>query len=112
MVLDNGAHRQHDREAHPLSPQSPDVAISSFSSFHSVAMNNNNLDVKRIVSHPPPSFIQQAQSNSSNISLMEPLAHSAASDSDDLFAKALSPRTPDLPRSPFSFSPSEILASK
>ncbi|OKL56514.1 hypothetical protein UA08_08306 [Talaromyces atroroseus] len=105
-------HRQNAIEAHLLSPQSPDVAVSSFSSFHSVTMNNS--DVKRIVAHAPPPFIQQAQSSSSssNASLLEPVAQPASSDSDDLFAKALSPRSPDLPRSPFSFSSSEVLAAQ
>ncbi|KUL88535.1 hypothetical protein ZTR_05518 [Talaromyces verruculosus] len=106
---------QRDAQAHPLSPQSPDIAVSSFSSFHGVTLNNAP-DTRRIVAHHPPSSIQQAQNNSSEISdigLMDPLTRSATSDSaDDLFAKALSPRTPDLPRSPFSFSPTEVIAGE
>lgn len=106
--------RQWDAQAHPLSPQSPDIAVSSFSSFH-VALDKAP-DARRIVAHHPPSYIQQAQSNSSeigDIGLVAPLTRSATSDSaDDLFAKALSPRTPDLPRSPFSFSLTEVTAGE
>lgn len=106
---------QRDAQAHPLSPQSPDIAVSSFSSFHGVTLDNAP-DTRRIVAHHPPSYIQQAQNNSSEISdigLMDPLTRSATSDSaDDLFAKALSPRTPDLPRSPFSFSLTEVTAGE
>lgn len=113
--LDDESHYQRDAQAHPLSPQSPDIAVSSFSSFHGVTLDNAP-DTRRIVAHHPPSYIQQAQNNNTDISdigLMEPLTRSATSDSaDDLFAKALSPRTPDLPRSPFSFSPAEVTAGE
>uniref|UniRef100_A0A093VHU5 Uncharacterized protein n=2 Tax=Talaromyces marneffei TaxID=37727 RepID=A0A093VHU5_TALMA len=109
---DDEAYRQNDDQAHPLSPQSPDIAVSSFSSFHGVPVKGTS-DARRIVAHHPPSFIQEAQNNSNNISLMDPLTRSTTSDSaDDLFAKALSPRTPDLPLSPFSFSATQVIAGE
>lgn len=44
----------------------------------------------------------------SDLAFNNALTRSESADStDDLFAKALSPRTPDLPRSPFSFAPFE-----
>jgi hypothetical protein len=41
---------------------------------------------------------------------MKPAINDSSADSgDDLFAKALSPRSPDIPRSPFSFSSEETI---
>ncbi|EPS30504.1 hypothetical protein PDE_05455 [Penicillium oxalicum 114-2] len=119
------------KDAHLLSPQSPDVAVSSFSSFrsmpnrapHSLLTPDTNstptpnlqanpacLDSLRPVAFHPPESIQEAQQASrldgfSAISSMGTFTQVMGSDSgDDLFAKALSPRSPDLPRSPFSFA--------
>ncbi|KAL3476967.1 hypothetical protein BJX99DRAFT_257869 [Aspergillus californicus] len=110
-------------ESHLLSPQSPDVAVSSFNSFHSMQPAAQRTQPQPPTSHPtktvahyPPESIQARQnvSFSTGFASMGPTAtataHSAStstsSDSgEDLFAKALSPRSPDLPRSPFSFSP-------
>lgn len=127
-----------DAELHPLSPDEPDVAISSFTSFHIPARTpsnptrpTNNTTTASIastikpVSHHPPSSIQSQQQAQAFASLsMQPLPTPSASNysspqsvvpdptnnhdaADDLFAKALSPRSPDIPRSPFSFSPEE-----
>ncbi|KAL4873096.1 hypothetical protein BDV12DRAFT_161316 [Aspergillus spectabilis] len=106
--------------SHLLSPQSPDVAVSSFNSFHiqpSVPPQPNPTShptsehVKMVALHPPES-LQAQQSGGSNTgfaSMGATAAPIASADSgEDLFAKALSPRSPDLPRSPFSFSPGSL----
>ena len=103
---------------HLLSPQSPDVAISSFNSFHSIQNPNQtpkldtNPDARKPVAHYPPEAIQaqqHANNGSSGFASMGSLTHTSNSDSgEELFAKALSPRSPDLPRSPFSFSPETL----
>ncbi|OGE58289.1 hypothetical protein PENARI_c001G07206 [Penicillium arizonense] len=110
--------------AHLLSPQSPDVAVSSFSSFRknihsmptpvtnptSTPMLTNNPSAPeslRPVALFPPEDIQEAQQNSGPTgfaAMGSALTHIPSNDSDELFAKALSPRSPDLPRSPFSFT--------
>ncbi|KAI3139042.1 hypothetical protein CBS147326_2720 [Penicillium roqueforti] len=113
--------------AHLLSPRSPDVAISSFSSFSDVAhrhlhsmptpdtnsaptldshANPSAPELLRPVAFFPPSAVQEAQQNSSltGFAAMGTVSYTPSDDSGDgLFAKALSPRSPDLPRSPFSF---------
>ena len=103
---------------HLLSPQSPDVAVSSFNSFHSVQNSNPtskssaDSDARKPVVHYPPESIQaqqHANDGSSGFASMGSLARTSSSDSgEELFAKALSPRSPDLPRSPFSFSPETL----
>jgi len=91
-----------------LSPQSPDVAISSFNSFHTIH-NPNPPAVKAVA--PPESIQAQQHANngSSGFASMNSLAGPSNIDSgEELFAKALSPRSPDLPRSPFSFAPETL----
>jgi hypothetical protein len=110
--------------AHLLSPQSPDVAVSSFSSFSNIASvpansiptpvtnptpTPNSELPKTVALHPPESLQEAQQSNSPGgfaaIGSMTTIARTSSADSgEDLFAKALSPRSPDLPRSPFSFA--------
>ncbi|CAG8264050.1 unnamed protein product [Penicillium olsonii] len=113
---------------HLLSPQSPDVAVSSFSSFRNVAQkyihsmptpdtnptptpnsqaNPSGPESLKPVALFPPTALQEAQQNSGNTGFtsMGAISHTPSTDpGDELFAKALSPRSPDLPRSPFSFS--------
>ncbi|KAL1964635.1 hypothetical protein VTN77DRAFT_6809 [Rasamsonia byssochlamydoides] len=94
--------------AHLLSPESPDVAVSSFNSFRDAPTTAS--DTRRVVAHHPPPSLQQAQRDGGEFGFMEPLKRTESTDSgDELFAKALSPRSPDLPRSPFSFSPQDTM---
>ncbi|KAL6234509.1 hypothetical protein BDW75DRAFT_231076 [Aspergillus navahoensis] len=107
--------------SHLLSPQSPDVAVSSFNSFHSLELsaprsnptsNPTSESVKTVAHYPPESL--QAQQNMgfdngfASLGAMAPSISSGSDSGEDLFAKALSPRSPDLPRSPFSFSPETL----
>jgi hypothetical protein len=102
-------HNDGEDVAHLLSPETPDVAVSSFSSFRNIPLSGNR--GKRVVSHGPPQSLQEKQTTESNLAFTNMLTRSESEDSaDDLFAKALSPRTPDLPLSPFSFSALETTA--
>ncbi|KAI9375202.1 hypothetical protein BJX61DRAFT_192803 [Aspergillus egyptiacus] len=106
--------------SHMLSPQSPDVAVSSFNSFRSVqpsSLQQSNPTSQpssrpaKAVAHYPPESIQAQQNVGFNTGFasLGAATHNTSSDSgEDLFAKALSPRSPDLPRSPFSFSPKSL----
>lgn len=117
---------------HLLSPQSPDIAVSSFNSFHSIqrpdpapapapvpaqvsAMSALSDPVKT-VAHYPPETLQAQQSTRDGSSGFAPMGTiermSSADNGEELFAKALSPRTPDLPRSPFSFAPETLLQQR
>ncbi|CAI7582085.1 unnamed protein product [Penicillium glandicola] len=113
--------------AHLLSPQSPDVAVPSFSSFRNIAhrhihsmptpdtnatptpssqTNPSAPELLKPIAFFPPSALQEAQQNSgpSGFTSMGAISRTPSNDSgEELFAKALSPRSPDLPRSPFSF---------
>jgi hypothetical protein len=95
-----------DPDAHLLSPESPDVAVSSFNSFRNTPVSA--YDPKRVVAYQPPASIQRAQRDGNDfgsMTSMTSIARTTSTESnDDLFAKALSPRSPDIPRSPFSFS--------
>lgn len=123
-------------EAHPLSPETLDVAVSSFATFHQPSRNANSTHrPARTAAQIPPSYIR-AQQQDLGASLdsiatkkspaqdgwmsmsrgggaeqdhqqqqTDPGARRKSHDSEEeLFAKALSPRSPDIPRSPFSFS--------
>ncbi|KAI9037875.1 uncharacterized protein KD926_011487 [Aspergillus affinis] len=117
--------------AHLLSPLSPDIAVSSFNSFHGIQRPEPApaaapapvppsvpalLDPVKTVAHYPPESLQAQQSTqdgSSGFAPMGTIAHTSGADSgEELFAKALSPRTPDLPRSPFSFAPETLLEQR
>ncbi|KAJ5225531.1 hypothetical protein N7468_006756 [Penicillium chermesinum] len=115
---------------HLLSPQSPDVAVSSFSSFrnlaslpmHSMPTPDTATSTTpqartkpaapeplRAVAQFPPEALQEAQQSEptgfASMNSMSTLVRTSSAESgDELFAKALSPRSPDLPRSPFSFA--------
>lgn len=124
-------HKPDPTAASLLSPQSPDVAVSSFNSFHNITnpappsnltmdtnttptpsshVNSSDPEPRRPVALHPPETIQEAQqttepSGFATLNAMSTIARTtSAESSDELFAKALSPRSPDLPRSPFSFA--------
>ncbi|KAK2794128.1 hypothetical protein FQN52_009210 [Onygenales sp. PD_12] len=113
-----------ESDSHPLSPEAPDVAISSFNSFHNTPISDpaqpssftTATTTLQTVAHLPPAHIQaqqQQQQSQQGFASLAP-AHNEPSTSptdlsDGLFAKALSPRSPDIPRSPFSFSPEETI---
>ncbi|OJD11004.1 hypothetical protein AJ78_08134 [Emergomyces pasteurianus Ep9510] len=106
------ANQAEDSESHPLSPEGPDVAISSFKSFHHTPISDPaKSPVRHTVAHLPPAYIQaqqqQPMSEGGFTSLITPKIDQNTD--DGLFAKALSPRSPDIPRSPFSFSPEETI---
>ncbi len=128
----------NDGEAHPLSPETLDVAVSSFATFHQVSgIANSTHRTARTAAQIPPSYIRAQQQDLGELSMDSiatkksqaqdgwtsmsrgggaeqqdyqsqktgPRARRKSHDSEEeLFAKALSPRSPDIPRSPFSFS--------
>lgn len=107
------------RELNPLSPEVGDMAVSSFSAFKGDRPTSKQNTAKRMVPISPPSEVTDDQAQSASASLAE-IARgdgSARPDSgvlpesnlsqkegasEDLFAVAMSPRSPDAPKSPFS----------
>jgi hypothetical protein len=102
--------------ANPLSPETGDHAISSFAAFHGGLSRP-----RRAVAQTPPSHIvaQQAGSQGSSgggMASLDAVADGKFSKSGDdgnenddgLFAVTMSPRSPEMTKSPFSFSDRDI----
>ncbi|RMZ88330.1 hypothetical protein DV736_g4435, partial [Chaetothyriales sp. CBS 134916] len=105
-------------DLHPLSPEVSDVAHSAFRSFRHPPTSPQSeaasaappaSSVRKILAHEPPESIRRQQTASSIASV--DFVTQPDSDSDDLFAVAIGPRSPDIPKSPFSFSSEDVGAS-
>jgi hypothetical protein len=108
-------------DLHPLSPEVSDMAYSSFSAFRAGPASPKSASAapKRIVAQAPPaSILQQQAADESGHSLnfvsnlSNNVSTSTSDDPDDFFAVALSPRSPDIAKSPFSFSTAEVARAK
>ncbi|KIX07033.1 uncharacterized protein Z518_05010 [Rhinocladiella mackenziei CBS 650.93] len=93
------------REGNPLSPEASDMAYSSFSAFRNGPVA---APTKKVVAQAPPEAIRKQQEHSPSTSLDFVTKNSSETIEDDLFAVALSPRSPDGPKSPFSISSAEV----
>lgn len=97
-------------DIHPLSPESSDVAFSSFNAFpQNASRGHNPAAKKKFTSQTPPDHFKHQQSITAPPSLSFVSTIPDVDEGDELFAKALSPRTPDVARSPFSFSSQETM---
>ncbi len=97
-------------EVHPLSPESSDVAFSSFNSFRQTPSTGpSSAAKKKVTSQSPPDHVKYQQSATSMPSINFISSMQEVDEGEELFAKALSPRTPDVARSPFSFSSQETM---
>ncbi|KAK6586123.1 hypothetical protein PZA11_001180 [Diplocarpon coronariae] len=86
----------------PLSPDTGDVAVSSFSLFQ-----GSNSRTPRAVAQAPPQHVLARQSNSSLDAIASgfvPTKDRENDMEDDLFAVKMSPRSPEMTKSPFSFA--------
>jgi hypothetical protein len=109
-------------ELHPLSPETSDVAYSSFSSFRQGPASPKSASTtpaaRRIVAQTPPISILQQQAGVNFapsldfVTSMPQSTTTTSDDPDDLFAVALSPRSPEIAKSPFSFSSAEVSRAK
>jgi hypothetical protein len=104
-------------DLHPLSPEVSDMAYSSFSAFRTdpPSPKSTSKVSKRIVAQAPPQSVlqQQAAEESNSLNFVTGISRTQTSDDpDDLFAVALSPRSPDIAKSPFSFSTAEVTRAK
>lgn len=108
--LSSSGHGSSASDSHPLSPDSGDVAVSSFSLFHGTSSR-----APRAVAQSPPQHLLARQNDSSRVSSLNAIAsgHLPAKDEteteEDLFAVKLSPRSPEMQKSPFSFSTSDTV---
>lgn len=106
---DHGTHGIDTRSSHPLSPEMGDVAVSSFALFHSASASARP---SRTVAQNPPDHLLARQIDSrggSRISSLDAVTSGHAPSKDDeteegLFAVRMSPRSPEMTKSPFSFT--------
>ncbi|PSS07104.1 hypothetical protein M430DRAFT_37693, partial [Amorphotheca resinae ATCC 22711] len=93
-------------DSHPLSPDSGDVAVSSFALFQGGSS-------RRTVARNPPNHLITQQHDSRGGNRMASLDEVAIGNvpkriedetEDELFAVKLSPRSPEMAKSPFSFT--------
>ncbi|KIW84504.1 hypothetical protein Z517_03754 [Fonsecaea pedrosoi CBS 271.37] len=101
------------RESHPLSPEASDMAYSSFGTFRNGPTSASSVTGgKKVVAQAPPDYIKKQQADSpASASLLNSISQTTKQedpDEEDLFAVALSPRSPDGPKSPFSISSAEV----
>ena len=96
-------------ESHPLSPETQDVAVSFFGSFRNTPISASS-SLSQVPMSAGAAVKDEAQTSLDAPVPFASLTRQKSTDSgEELFAKALSPRTPDLRKSPFSFSTSEIM---
>ncbi|EME39381.1 hypothetical protein DOTSEDRAFT_75172 [Dothistroma septosporum NZE10] len=108
----------------PLSPEQSDVAVGSFGSFAALkgALSPATMAAKPpqpptqqsrkfTAQRPPEAFAAQQRQHASMGSLnafasgdVPPVPNDKHDDDDDLFALPMSPRSPDMSKSPFSFA--------
>lgn len=107
--------------ANPLSPEVGDMAVSSFATFKGerLSASKGARPMQKMMAISPPSKVTDDQAQAASASLAQIANDSPAvrpgqmkgntsvAESDDLFAKSLSPRDPDEPKSPFSIPSSE-----
>ncbi len=99
-----------DHSSHPLSPNTDDVAVSSFSLFHGATSRTS-----RAVAQNPPQHLLARQNDPSRVSSLDAIAsgnlppNDETETEDDLFAVKMSPRSPEMAKSPFSFATSDTV---
>jgi hypothetical protein len=99
-------------DLHPLSPKVGDMAYSSFNSFRPGPASPRSAGPRKMVAQSPPEAVRRRQAGADGTTL-DFIAKSNSTNTDEgLFAVALSPRTPDISKSPFSFSNADVAASK
>lgn len=109
IITDSIPAHLEKESAHPLSPDMGDVALSSFALFHGATASR---PVKTPVpQHQSISHQIAASRNSSRMSSMDAITSGEAGNiegdddpEDDLFVVKMSPRSPEMTKSPFSFT--------
>lgn len=107
VSMDSSSSISDGRSNNPLSPDLGDVAVSSFSLFH----GGTSRPQRAVAQSPPQSLVakQNDARHNSRVSSLDAIAsgHMSEADTeteDELFAVKLSPRSPEMKKSPFSFT--------
>jgi len=127
--LNGGAKESANDSQNPLSPESSDVAVGSFGSFAQLKVMPAPFDLaakpaqapqqqrKIVAQRPPDSFAaqrrQDAGMGSLNAFASSDIGFSSSRPDDDkedgLFALPMSPRSPEMAKSPFSFGAQDTM---
>ncbi|KAF2456625.1 hypothetical protein BDY21DRAFT_276739, partial [Lineolata rhizophorae] len=131
--LSQGRHEPFGAGHNPLSPESSDVAVSSFSAFKgpaapaapaaSLAQLSSQQQARRVAPQgPPPEVLaqQRRQMQETGIGSLDAFAGGATPERADvlgkedekeegLFALPMSPRSPEMAKSPFSFAAADTM---
>ncbi|ESZ91348.1 hypothetical protein SBOR_8256 [Sclerotinia borealis F-4128] len=97
--------------SNPLSPEQGDVAVSSFSLFHGATSRPHP---PRLVAQKPNNRSSQHGMNSLNAVALDDMPQETFDEDqteDELFAIKMSPRSPEMTRSPFSFATKDVALS-
>lgn len=109
--LSNVPEPKFESHLNPLSPEQGDVAVSSFSSFHGATVRPQPL---RLVAQHPPNHTLQSGMNSLNALAIGGIPQKISDEDqteDELFAVKMSPRSPEMTKSPFSFAIKDVALS-
>ena len=85
------------------------MAFSSFNSLRPAVLGSGTDSKRPTTGQLPPDRLKRQQDVKSMASVGFVSNDGEKSEGDELFAKALSPRTPDVTKSPFSFSSTETM---
>ncbi|CAD6438932.1 17a5ea3a-2ef5-4c93-86a9-9a06d475843f [Sclerotinia trifoliorum] len=109
--LSNVPESKFESHLNPLSPEQGDVAVSSFSLFHGATARPQPL---RLVAQHPPNHVSQPGMNSLNALATGGISQKTSDEDqtgDELFAIKMSPRSPEMTKSPFSFAIKDVALS-
>ena len=121
--LNVGQEQGRRGSSNPLSPETSDVAFSSFAAIKGFDASSlaakpaqRPHEIRRMTGQGPPASIlaQQQQTRMASLNAFADgatLSEKAREDEneDDLFALPISPRSPDMAKSPFSFAASDTI---
>ncbi|KAA8566759.1 hypothetical protein EYC84_009859 [Monilinia fructicola] len=108
--LSNVSEPKFENQSNPLSPEQGDVAVSSFSLFH----GGTSRPQPRLVAQHPPNYSSQHGMVSLNAIAIGDVPSKISDEDqteDELFAVKMSPRSPEMTTSPFSFATKDVALS-
>ncbi|RAL58606.1 hypothetical protein DID88_003966 [Monilinia fructigena] len=108
--LSNVSEPKFENQSNPLSPEQGDVAVSSFSLFHG---GTSRPQPRLVAQHPPNHSSQHGMVSLNAIAIGDVPSKICDEDQteDELFAIKMSPRSPEMTTSPFSFATKDVALS-
>ncbi|KAF7853130.1 uncharacterized protein EAF02_012073 [Botrytis sinoallii] len=109
--LSNVSGPKFESQQNPLSPEQGDVAVSSFSLFH--GGTSRHQPTRLVAQHPPNHSSQHGMGSLNALAIGDVSQKTTEEDQteDELFAIKMSPRSPEMTKSPFSFATKDVALS-